>query len=595
MQGRGPGWGRVYKVAPPRRGGGLGVRPESSWNTMSSLALLLCAVAAGAAPIPLTDADSARAFGGVGGISAGASSRTLNDYPEPKRTLLFDALFAPASPPIVLSDAQRSRVFDGIGGISGGGATSRLIEDYPTTKVQALYDALFTPQAAAALQVVKVEIPADADTTCGSEQAHRHDAGDGGSCTRGYEGAFLAEAAARRPGIAAHSLQWAAPAFVGEEGVDAGKSLFTRTNAEEYVLPWLRCMRDAYNVSIEWQGSGWNEKPHNNTYARVLRGVLDDSGFQATRLASADQCCGGQWGIVKDIVADPTLLEAIGAVTVHCGGALNKYDTPDAAVALGIPLYQGEEHFGLPDPQGIPAWEWPAAAATGIEISQNWVLSNLSATIFWPAAYAWLSGLNYQGKGFVVAVSPWGDAPCYIPTSLWVLAHTTHFTSPGVSVLLNGTGSGHLGDASSLLPPQNGRGWNVSYVSYITGEDLTVVVESFIAGGQWQSRRGAGAQAAAGAADSTYATFQLMGSLARLAGSMLHVWHTNETSIFQRLADVPVAPDGTFSITIEPGAIYSAWRVFLHPRFASSLPSLLIPLLTPSTHDAHLPPPRPHP
>lgn len=129
---------------------------------------------------------------------------------------------------------------------------------------------------------MKVEIPADADTTCGSEVAHRHDAADGGSCTRGYEGWFLSEATSRLPGMTSSSLQvrpsagaewscvapsslcsqrqWAAPLFVGEPDVDGGDSLFTLTNIDEYVVTWLRCMQDAYGVNITYQGAGWNEK-----------------------------------------------------------------------------------------------------------------------------------------------------------------------------------------------------------------------------------------------------------------------------------------------------------------------------------------------
>ncbi len=258
-------------------------------------------------------------------------------------------------------------MFDGVGAISGGGATSRLIEDYPSPKVGAIYDALFSPHAAAAFQIVKVEVPADADTTCGSEVAHRHDAGDGGSCTRGYEGTFLAEANARRPGIATHALQWAAPAFVGEPDVDGGRSLFTRSNMESYVLPWLRCMRDEYNVTLSWMGGAQNEKGYNATYIKLLRVGLTAGGFAATGIAAADQCCGETWlwKIVSDMDADPLLRAAVGAVSVHCAGALNKFDTPAAAIALGVPIFQAEEHIGLPDPDPIPVWEWPAAAATG--------------------------------------------------------------------------------------------------------------------------------------------------------------------------------------------------------------------------------------
>lgn len=171
----------------------------------------------------------------------------------------------------------------------------------------------------------------------------------------------------------------------------------------------------------------------------------------------------------------------------------------------------------------------------------------MSATIFWPAAYAWLSGLAYQGKGFLVATSPWGDAPCYIPTALWVLAHTTHFTTPRVSWLLNGTGSGHITDARA---PIGSGAWNVSYVGYATGADVTLVVESFLAAGQWHAAGGA-------AAAPVSATFKLEGGFAWLAGLALHVWHTNSSAAFERLPDAPVAADGTFSVTIAPGEIFT--------------------------------------
>ena len=261
-----------------------------------------------------------------------------------------------AAAPIVLSDADSARVFDGVGGISGGGATSRLLMDYPEPTYTALFDLLFAPQIGAAFQNVKVEIPADADTTCGSEVAHRHDAADGGSCTRGYEGAFMAAAAARRPGIATSALQWAAPAFVGEPGTGNSTSLFTPTNVDDYVMPWLRCMQDAYNVTLTWQGGGWNEHIHNNTYIIMLRQKLTAGGFGKTGVTAADQCCHMGWNIVNDLVADPELRASVGAVSTHCAGSMNNQSTPPAAIALGIPLFQGEEHIGLPDPDSIPVW-----------------------------------------------------------------------------------------------------------------------------------------------------------------------------------------------------------------------------------------------
>jgi galactosylceramidase len=254
--------------------------------------------------------------------------------------------------PIVLDPIDRARSFEGVGGISGGGATSRLLIDYPEPKYSQLLDILYTPQNAAAFSTIKVEIPADSDTTCGSEVAHRHDRDDGGSCTRGYEGIHLAAANARRPGITSSSLQWAAPHFVGEADVDNGKSLFTATNINEYVIPWLKCMKEAYNISLTWQGGGWNERPHNNSYIKLMRQSLDAAGLSSTGIAAADQCCGAGWNIINDLVGDPALRASVAVVSTHCAGSMNNQDTPQAAIDLGIPLFQGEEHIGLPGEWG---------------------------------------------------------------------------------------------------------------------------------------------------------------------------------------------------------------------------------------------------
>jgi len=50
------------------------------------------------------------------------------------------------------------------------------------------------------------------------------------------------------------------------------------------------------------------------------------------------------------------------------------------------------------------------------------------------------------------------------------------------------------------------------------------------------------------------------------------VWHSNSTATFERLPDAPVAADGTFTVTIEPGAIYTFTSVAsAHPGAAAWL------------------------
>lgn len=144
------------------------------------------------------------------------------------------------------------------------------------------------------------------------------------------------------------------------------------------------------------------------------------------------------------------------------------------------------------------------------------------------------------------------------------MAHTTHFTTPHTSWLLGGSGSGSFG-GDAVTPLGNG-GFNTSYVAYATGSDVTIVVESFLAGGQWHDRSGGEVPAP------VTGTFALTGAFARFAGGALHAWHTNASVTFERLPDVSVAADGTFSATVEAGAIYTFTSVAsAHPGAAAWL------------------------
>jgi hypothetical protein len=76
---------------------------------------------------------------------------------------------APAAPSggvIVLDGSAASREFDGHGGLSAG-ASSRLLLDYPEPQRSDILDLLFTPGVGAGLQVVKVEIGGDTQVCFG--------------------------------------------------------------------------------------------------------------------------------------------------------------------------------------------------------------------------------------------------------------------------------------------------------------------------------------------------------------------------------------------------------------------------------------------
>ena len=64
------------------------------------------------------------------------------------------------------------RALDGIGGLSGGGATSVLLPSYPEPARSDILDFLFKPNFGASLQILKVEIGGDAQSTDGAESSH---------------------------------------------------------------------------------------------------------------------------------------------------------------------------------------------------------------------------------------------------------------------------------------------------------------------------------------------------------------------------------------------------------------------------------------
>src|SRR5579884_2015999 len=108
---------------------------------------------------------------------------------------------------ISLNGSSSGRVFDGIGAISGGGGNSRLLIDYPEPFRSQILDYLFKPGYGAALQILKVEIGGDTNSTDGAEPSHMHTRGDL-NCDRGYEWWLMAQAKARNPNIKLAALTW---------------------------------------------------------------------------------------------------------------------------------------------------------------------------------------------------------------------------------------------------------------------------------------------------------------------------------------------------------------------------------------------------
>jgi hypothetical protein len=97
---------------------------------------------------------------------------------------------------IAIDAKDSGRTFEGIGDTSGGGAVSRLLINYPEPQRSQILDYLFRPKYGASLQMLKVEIGGDGNSTEGSEPSHMHTPNDE-NYNRGVE-LWLAEDQADR-------------------------------------------------------------------------------------------------------------------------------------------------------------------------------------------------------------------------------------------------------------------------------------------------------------------------------------------------------------------------------------------------------------
>src|SRR5689334_13439038 len=149
---------------------------------------------------------------------------------------------------ITLNGAGTGRTFDGLGALSAG-ASSRLLIDYPAQQQNEILDYLFKPNYGASLQILKVEIGGDMNSTDGSEPSHMHTSTDE-NYQRGYEWWLMEQAKARNPAIKISALEWGVPGWIG------GGNFWSQDNIN-YIIKWLNHAKTDHNLTVDYIG-GWN-------------------------------------------------------------------------------------------------------------------------------------------------------------------------------------------------------------------------------------------------------------------------------------------------------------------------------------------------
>jgi len=441
-----------------------------------------------------------------------------------------------------LNGASIAHRYDGHGALSAG-ASSRLLRDYPEKQRDEILDLLFKPKHGMSLDIIKVEIGGDMQSTDGTEPSHARSRQELADCNieRGYETWLLQEAKKRNPEILVSALAWGVPAWVNA-GTAATPNYFSRDNIE-YQVSWVKCVKEKLGITTDFLGI-WNERFWGTTdYVVELRKALDQAGFNksVTGIVMLDGV--EQPAMTQSLFANTTFADSIEAVGMHypCD-----YAPPNITTVLKKKLWASED-FSTPA-------DWGGAGCWGRLLNSNYVRMNMTSTISWSLLWAVYPSLAFFGQGHFMAFEPWSGHYEINPT-VWTTAHTTQFVKPGWHYLLSGPGggSGELPSGGGtyvtmreVSPSGSAFNWTL-VIETLTGE--CVYHNGCYSSGTWRSAR---------KVQFRLTDFELHGGdSAQSQGKLtLHFWATNSTHQFLQLPDVQVT-DGSFTIEIAPDSIYT--------------------------------------
>ena len=412
---------------------------------------------------------------------------------------------------ITVDGRQGGRTFDGIGAISGGGGNSRLLTDYPAAQQSQILDYLFKPGYGADLQMLKVEIGGDANSTDGAEPSVEHVKGQI-NCSAGYEFWLAEQAVKRNPNIKLYGLAWAAPGWI-----NGG---FWSTDTINYLISWLGCAQQ-HGLTISYLG-GWNEKGHDVNWYIQLRSALNAAGYSGVQIVADDS----GWAVADDMASNSAFNNAVSVIGAHypcAGGDGGNADTCSStanAKSNGKPLWASEN--GSEDMNS-------GAPALIRSIVRGYVDADMTGYLNWPLLAAIYPNLPFATVGLITAPQPW-SGQYSVGENTWATAQVTQFTQPGWTFI--DSASGYLGGAET----------NGSYVTLKSpnGSDYSTVLETTTA------------------TASQTANITVTGGLST---GTVHVWATdvnapNPSTDFVHTQDItPVG--GAYSLTMQPGYIYT--------------------------------------
>lgn len=412
-----------------------------------------------------------------------------------------------------ISVASAVKTFDGIGAVNGGGATAVLLKDYPEPQRSQIMDMVFRPMWGASVSTMLAEIPGDGNSTQGSMPSHSHWRGDFNPW-RGYTWWVLREAVARNPQITLDATGWSAPAWV--------ENIWSQDMADYYVM-WLQALRHVHGMELDALGCH-NEKGYSYDFAKALRRTMDENGFEAVRLHAFDNWGRQKLDFLGEMMRDSSLAAAIDIVSAHTFSEIPVNAEQHAQIQkLGKTLWNSEEHIYRPG--------FDCLITIVKCFNENYIVSGATKVVNW-YDIAGVYPLEPYGvdPSMIVAREPWSGHYA-VREALWGYAHYGQFTRLGWQyvddgcLLLDGGGS-----MATLCDPTTGD-YSIIVETKDAKAPQTVTMKVSAKGIRNEGKKG-------------------------LKNGKLCLWRSTAEEQFVRLDDISLR-GGAFTITLEPGAVYS--------------------------------------
>eukprot|EP00036_Acanthoecidae_sp_10tr_P021481 CAMPEP_0206318684 /NCGR_PEP_ID=MMETSP0106_2-20121207/17335_1 /ASSEMBLY_ACC=CAM_ASM_000206 /TAXON_ID=81532 /ORGANISM="Acanthoeca-like sp., Strain 10tr" /LENGTH=746 /DNA_ID=CAMNT_0053750429 /DNA_START=12 /DNA_END=2252 /DNA_ORIENTATION=+ len=441
--------------------------------------------------------------------------------------------------------------WEGVGAISGGGATTKLLMDYDAATASDILDFLFLPNFGLDLDILKVEVGGDTDSTEGAEPSHMHYAGDE-DYNRGYEWWLMKEAKKRKPSLKLYGLPWGWPGWLDPSATadKQASNAFANPNVTaNYTLAWLLGAKRVHGLDIDYIGQ-WNERNAPGAYNDALRAAVAGSELAGTTT------------VLNRLPHYP----GTGNSMPTGGCSSQQWNTTDGR-------YWVDEEGSIYDGQ--------SARCLARCVNRGYVTGCHTATFQWHLISSFYDYLPWSRCGVAVANRPW-DGSYEITSPTWALAHTTQFADPGWRYTMHDSGVTLLENGGSL----------VTRVSPDLA-DVSMVIEKMSSHNS-NCARGSNPDMPVA---SEKVVLILKGSVLVAAKAKgLHVWYSNLTSpngegpsknpptaqLFNKQpAPLAIGADGSVSIDVNPEEIYtittlSTGQKGAHP--SASVPQTPFPL-----------------